>query len=209
MAGLLLQRFMLQTSLMRCTQLAPTPAAAPAALQGDGTAQLLCRDAAAQAAVCAILQQDLGVQCMPFTVPPTDSAEDSEQPVEPAATAAQQHTATDGACLRASHAKDSAAELEAQQAGAEAKPGAAGGGAAVEITATANGAALDAAAARGEGDGGAAAAVNGDVLRQQQRLLEEVAARRYKVQAAQLALAAAEKALCALAHSTGEGAELL
>ena len=40
--------------------------------QGDGTAQLLCRDAAAQAAVCGILQADFpGVACMPFTVPAT------------------------------------------------------------------------------------------------------------------------------------------
>lgn len=41
--------------------------------QGDGTAQLLCRDAASQAEVCGILTQDLGVHCMPFTVPPTDT----------------------------------------------------------------------------------------------------------------------------------------
>ncbi|KAL4857393.1 hypothetical protein ACK3TF_002272 [Chlorella vulgaris] len=39
--------------------------------QGDGTAQLLCRDAAAQAEVCRIITQDFGMHCMPFTVPPT------------------------------------------------------------------------------------------------------------------------------------------
>lgn len=44
------------------------------AVQGDGTAQLLCRDAAAQAEVCRILEADLKVHCMPFTVPPTDGS---------------------------------------------------------------------------------------------------------------------------------------
>ena len=43
----------------------------PTAVQGDGTAQLLCRDAAAQAEVCRILRDDFGMHCMPFTVPPT------------------------------------------------------------------------------------------------------------------------------------------
>ena len=43
-------------------------------LQGDGTAQLLCRDAAAQDQVCRILASELGVNCTPFTVPPTTSA---------------------------------------------------------------------------------------------------------------------------------------
>lgn len=39
--------------------------------QGDGTAQLLCKDAAAQEEVCRILSADFGMHCMPFTVPPT------------------------------------------------------------------------------------------------------------------------------------------
>ncbi|PSC73195.1 GHMP kinase [Micractinium conductrix] len=40
--------------------------------QGDGTAQLLCRDAAAQGEVCRILAADFPpMSCMPFTVPPT------------------------------------------------------------------------------------------------------------------------------------------
>ncbi len=44
-------------------------------LQGDGTAQLLCRDAAAQAAVCSILQADFSAMtCLPFTVPATGSS---------------------------------------------------------------------------------------------------------------------------------------
>ena len=42
-----------------------------AAPQGDGTAQLLCKDAAAQAEVGRILTEDFGMSCMPFTVPPT------------------------------------------------------------------------------------------------------------------------------------------
>ena len=41
------------------------------AAQGDGTAQLLCRDAAAQQEVCRILTSDFGMHCMLFTVPPT------------------------------------------------------------------------------------------------------------------------------------------
>ena len=45
-----------------------------AAVQGDGTAQLLCRDAAAQAEVCRILRDDFGMHCMPFTVPPTEGS---------------------------------------------------------------------------------------------------------------------------------------
>lgn len=39
--------------------------------QGDGTAQLLCRDATAQQMVCALLNSELGLDCVPFTVPPT------------------------------------------------------------------------------------------------------------------------------------------
>ncbi|PRW33024.1 GHMP kinase [Chlorella sorokiniana] len=43
--------------------------------QGDGTAQLLCRDAAAQAAVCGILQADFpAMTCLPFTVPATGTS---------------------------------------------------------------------------------------------------------------------------------------
>ncbi|EFJ40607.1 hypothetical protein VOLCADRAFT_99583 [Volvox carteri f. nagariensis] len=36
--------------------------------QGDGTAQLLCRGADAQAKVCAILSSELGLGCMPLSV---------------------------------------------------------------------------------------------------------------------------------------------
>ena len=43
-------------------------------MQGDGTAQLLCTSVAAQAAVCAILERDFSMHCMPFTVPPTGPA---------------------------------------------------------------------------------------------------------------------------------------
>jgi mevalonate kinase len=40
--------------------------------QGDGTAQLLCRDAEAQAAVCAIVARDMpGMACTPLTLQPT------------------------------------------------------------------------------------------------------------------------------------------
>jgi galactokinase len=37
--------------------------------QGDGSAQLLCRNAASQQAVCEVLEAELGVHCMAFTVP--------------------------------------------------------------------------------------------------------------------------------------------
>jgi len=39
--------------------------------QGDGTAQILCKDAGAQAAVCRILSEELGMGVMPLTVPAT------------------------------------------------------------------------------------------------------------------------------------------
>ena len=59
-----------------CTSRAVPPTAlctlAHACAQGDGTAQLLCRDAAAQGEVCRILAADFPpMSCMPFTVPPT------------------------------------------------------------------------------------------------------------------------------------------
>lgn len=61
----------------------PTQARAP--LQGDGTAQLLCRDAPSQAAVCALLERDLGVHCTAFSVQPTNP------PSAPAAANVAQH----------------------------------------------------------------------------------------------------------------------
>ncbi len=39
--------------------------------QGDGTAQLLCRDAESQQRVCAILQQQVGVHCLELTMHPS------------------------------------------------------------------------------------------------------------------------------------------
>jgi hypothetical protein len=42
--------------------------------QGDGSAQLLCKGAQAQAAVCEILEADLGVRCMSFTLQPTGAS---------------------------------------------------------------------------------------------------------------------------------------
>lgn len=39
--------------------------------QGDGTAQLLCRDAASQQRVCEILERELGVHCLELTMQPT------------------------------------------------------------------------------------------------------------------------------------------
>lgn len=39
--------------------------------QGDGTAQLLCRDQAAQDAVCRMLEAELGVHCLPLTMAAT------------------------------------------------------------------------------------------------------------------------------------------
>ncbi|KFM28609.1 Galactokinase [Auxenochlorella protothecoides] len=46
--------------------------------QGDGTAQLLCRDADAQRAVVAVLTQELGLECIAFTVPATAAGEAGE-----------------------------------------------------------------------------------------------------------------------------------
>ena len=40
-------------------------------LQGDGTAQLVCRSAADQTAVCVMLERDLGLHCTPLTLQPT------------------------------------------------------------------------------------------------------------------------------------------
>ena len=43
--------------------------------QGDGTAQVLCRGAAAQAEVCRIIGESFkGMHCMQCTVPPTTAA---------------------------------------------------------------------------------------------------------------------------------------
>ena len=42
-------------------------------MQGDGTAQLLCRSAASQAAVCAILTTQLQLHCMPLTLKATQA----------------------------------------------------------------------------------------------------------------------------------------
>lgn len=43
-------------------------------LQGDGTAQFICRSADDQAAVCGILERDLGMHCTRLTLQPTSSA---------------------------------------------------------------------------------------------------------------------------------------
>jgi hypothetical protein len=55
------------------------------AVQGDGTAQLLCKDAAAQAEVSRILTEDFGVSCLPFTVPPSRGADAVSQAAPAAA----------------------------------------------------------------------------------------------------------------------------
>lgn len=39
--------------------------------QGDGSAQLLCRDEAAQMEVCRVLERDLAVHCLPLTMAAT------------------------------------------------------------------------------------------------------------------------------------------
>ena len=48
--------------------------------QGDGTAQLLCRDAEAQRRVCDILSRDLQLECVPFTVPATGELNGASAP---------------------------------------------------------------------------------------------------------------------------------
>ena len=40
-------------------------------MQGDGTAQLVCRSAQDQTAVCEVLDRDLGLHCTPLTLQPT------------------------------------------------------------------------------------------------------------------------------------------
>ncbi|GAB4820149.1 hypothetical protein N2152v2_007195 [Parachlorella kessleri] len=82
--------------------------------QGDGTAQLLCRDADGQAAVCSILTQELGLDCMAFTVPATAAAANGA--VEATANGAAEHQLTEPAfAAAAAAALAAAAEREGQQ----------------------------------------------------------------------------------------------
>lgn len=66
--------------------------------QGDGTAQLVCRSAHDQAAVCGMLEQDLGLHCTPLTLQPT-----SVGPHSPAAPEVQcwQHATWQALCQHA------------------------------------------------------------------------------------------------------------
>jgi hypothetical protein len=79
-------------------------------MQGDGSAQLLCRDEAAAAAVCEILERDLGVHCLRLTVPPTDPDGPAEA-AAPAAAAAERPASTTPAPAAA--ARDGLAEGKA------------------------------------------------------------------------------------------------
>lgn len=54
-----------------CWQSATTP---DCSLQGDGTAQFVCRSQDDQAAVCQILERDLGMHCTRLTLEQTDDA---------------------------------------------------------------------------------------------------------------------------------------
>jgi hypothetical protein len=181
------------------------------ALQGDGTAQLLCRDAAGQAAVCSILTQDLGVDCISFTVPPTTARAPAAPAPEPAAAPAVAAAAACGSKREATveapggtaespngvhRALDSASELR-EQAGADMVAPAAAAAAAGDGTWP------------GEGLSSEPTSQAAELRAQLQAQLEEVRSRRYEAQAAQLALAAAEKALHAMVLSIGQGTDLL
>ena len=85
-------------------------------VQGDGTAQLLCRDAEGQAAVCRILTDELGLDCMAFTVPATAAAAANGAVPAPANGAAE-HQLTEPA-FAAAAAAASAAGREGPKTGA-------------------------------------------------------------------------------------------
>lgn len=97
--------------------------------QGDGTAQLLCRDAASQATVCEILERDLAVHCIAFTVPSTAPKRGGAGTAAAAVAAPELARALEGLYMMR-HPRDSALDLQVSSRGEEGKGSVAANGAA-------------------------------------------------------------------------------